>query len=337
MAIDIFNVQPHQVSRDLKGYCVMFYGEMKSGKTTTATKFPNSLLLAFEKGYSVIPGVKALPINTWSEFTQVLRQLKTPEGKAAYDNIIIDTVDIAYELCEKFIVNQHGASDIADQQKLPYGKGYQLVEKEFDSKLRSVMQMDYGLVMISHSQDKTFKDESGDEYNQIIPTLDKRGNKITTRMADIIGYSRAVPNPETEKLETRLFMRGTTRFVAGSRFPTTPDSIIFNYKNLVSAISNAVDDLTEIYGEDAVTDEKTNVYEYQEITTPVETLIEEFNNTAGELMNKDPKYWGNRITDVVNESLGFGSKISEATPKQAELVDLALVKLKDLIKESEKG
>lgn len=28
--IDIFNVQPHKVSKDLKGYAVMFYGEPKS-------------------------------------------------------------------------------------------------------------------------------------------------------------------------------------------------------------------------------------------------------------------------------------------------------------------
>lgn len=28
--IDIFNVQPHQVSRDMRGYSVFFYGEPKS-------------------------------------------------------------------------------------------------------------------------------------------------------------------------------------------------------------------------------------------------------------------------------------------------------------------
>lgn len=29
MAIDIFSIQPHEVSRDLSGYTVMFYGEPK--------------------------------------------------------------------------------------------------------------------------------------------------------------------------------------------------------------------------------------------------------------------------------------------------------------------
>lgn len=327
--INILDIQPHKVSRDLRGYAVTFYGEPKSGKTTTAARFPATLLLAFEKGYSAIPGVRAQPINSWSDFLKVLRQLKTPEAKATFSNIAIDTADIAYDLCIKYIVAQHGASDIQDQKVLPYGKGFQLVEREFDEKLRSIMQEDYGLIMISHSQDKSFKDESGEEYNQIVPTLDKRGAKIVTRMSDIIGYSRAVENPETGDLETRLFMRGTPRYVAGSRFPDTPDSIIFNYTNLVESLSAAVDALEERYGATAVTSDPLGVSAVAKIA-PVEELIEKFGALASELMERDAKYFGPRITTIVNSSLGHGNKVSDATPEQAELVDLAISELEDL-------
>ena len=34
MAIDIFGIQPNKVSRNLKGYSVLFYGDPKTGKTT---------------------------------------------------------------------------------------------------------------------------------------------------------------------------------------------------------------------------------------------------------------------------------------------------------------
>ena len=80
MGIDILSIKPHQVSRDLRGYSVFFYGEPKSGKTTTASKFPNSLLLAFEKGYNTLAGVMAQPVNSWFEFKTVLRQLKSDEA-----------------------------------------------------------------------------------------------------------------------------------------------------------------------------------------------------------------------------------------------------------------
>lgn len=63
MAIDILSIKPHEISRDLCGYTVLFYGQPKTGKTTIASKFPDALLLAFETGYLAIPGIMAQPIN----------------------------------------------------------------------------------------------------------------------------------------------------------------------------------------------------------------------------------------------------------------------------------
>lgn len=42
----LLDIKPHEVSRDLRGYSVFFYGDPKSGKTTIASKFPGALLLA---------------------------------------------------------------------------------------------------------------------------------------------------------------------------------------------------------------------------------------------------------------------------------------------------
>lgn len=64
---------------------------MKTGKTTIASRFDKALLLAFEKGYAALPGVKAAPINRWSEFKQVLKQLKSDEAHALYKTIVVDT------------------------------------------------------------------------------------------------------------------------------------------------------------------------------------------------------------------------------------------------------
>lgn len=94
MGINLLDIQPHKVSRDLRGYSVFFYGEPKSGKTTTAAKFPEALLLAFEKGYNAIPGIMAQPINSWAEFKKVLRQLKDEKVKEKFSTIIIDTVNV---------------------------------------------------------------------------------------------------------------------------------------------------------------------------------------------------------------------------------------------------
>lgn len=90
-----------------------------------------------------------------------------------------------------------------------------MVEKEFDESLRQIVQLGYGLVVISHETDKTFTDEGGNQYNKIVPTLDKRANNILARMCDIIGYTRSVTEQDGKE-SVKMFMRGTTRFEAGS-------------------------------------------------------------------------------------------------------------------------
>ena len=130
--------------------------------------------------------------------------MKEEQAKELFETIIIDTGDIAYDYDIKYICDNakrpdggYGVDSIGD---IAYGKGYALAEKEFDECLRSIVQMGYGLVLISHATDKTFKDESGQEYNKIVPTLDKRATNIVSRMADIIGYSRAVTEENGNEL-----------------------------------------------------------------------------------------------------------------------------------------
>ena len=340
MAIDILKIKPHQVSRDLRGYSVFFYGEPKSGKTTTASKFPNSLLLAFEKGYNTLAGVMAQPINNWSEFKQVLRQLKADEAKKAYSTIIVDTADIAYDYATKYICDNakrndgsFGVDNIAD---IPFGKGYSLVAQEFDECLRSIVQMNYGLVLISHATDKTFKDENGSEYNKIVPTLDKRATNIVSRMTDIIGYSRAVTDDKGVE-SVKLFMRGTQRYMAGSRFKYTPDYIDFNYDNLVKAIADAIDKQAATEGEEYFTNESKNLYEDTTKELNFDDLMEEFQTIVSNLMSSTDeeefqKYWQPRLTETIEKYLGKGNKISNCNRTQVEAVSLIVSDLEELVK-----
>lgn len=340
MGIDLLNIKPHQVSRDLRGYSVFFYGEPKSGKTTIATKFPRHLLLAFEKGYNAIPGAMAQPINTWAEFRKVLRQLKDEKVKEQFETIILDTADIAYDLCEKYICanakRPDGGFGVDSVSDIPFGKGYTQVAKEYDECLRSIIQMDYGLVLISHSVDKTFKDEQGQEYNQIVPTLGNKPRAIVSRMCDIIGYSRSVQDEEG-KTSTKLFMRGTPRYIAGSRFKYTPDYIDFNYQSLVDAIGMAIDKQMEEDGSEYFTDERSNLYKDTRAELDFDELLNSFNTIVNDLImqksNEEFKeYWQPRIVQITDRYLGKGMKVSQCSRDQVEALDLIVTDLKELIK-----
>jgi len=265
----------------------------------------------------------ALPINSWIDFLKVLRQLKDPAVKEKYETIVIDTVDIAYDYCEQYICAQNNVDTIGD---IPFGGGYTKVGKEFDSKLRSIVQQDYGLVLISHSTDKVFKDETGEEYNKIVPTLPAKPRLIAGRMCDIIGYSRSVNTDDGSK--TLLFMRGTERFEAGSRFKYTPDYIEFNYKNLVKAIQDAVIKQSEEDGMETASG-KDNINTQNLFDTDFEDLLDEFNQIANTLVTKDPKNV-TKITDIVERHIGYGKKVNEMTRNQKDILDIIVYDLKQL-------
>ena len=338
--INLLDITPHQVSRNMRGYSVFFYGEPKSGKTTTASKFPKHLILAFEKGYSAIPGAMAQPINSWSEFRKVLRQLKDEKVQEKFETIIIDTADIAYDYCEKYICANNNVDAIGD---IGYGKGYTQVGKEFDEALRSIVQMNYGLVLISHATDKTFTDEAGKEYNQIVPTLGTRPRNIVSRMCDIIGYSRAVQDAEGHS-STKLFMRGTPRYVAGSRFKYTPDYIDFTYNDLVKAINDAIDKQSKEDGAEYFTEETTNLYTDTTKDLNFDDLMKEFSDIIANIPGstdanaetedgvKFRDYWQPRITQIIEKYLGKGKKVRDITLDQVEALDLIVTDLKDAVK-----
>lgn len=324
------DIKPHQVSRNLKGYSVFFYGEPKSGKTTIATRFPRALLLAFEKGYNALPGVMAQPINSWGDFKKALTELRDPDVQSMFETVILDTADIAYNYCEKYICSRESDQKntyetVAD---IPYGKGYTMAQDEFDTCIRKILQLNYGLVLISHSTEKTFTNEKGQEVSKIVPTLDKRARLVCERTCDIIGYSRSIDTDDGNK--TILFMRGTPRFVAGSRFRFTPDFIEFSYDNLVNAIAEAIDKEAAASNGTLVTDEKTQVVS-QEETYDFEALMKEFQDLVSILMQKDQ---GNaiKITQIIDKHLGKGKKVGDCTAEQAAIIDLIVHDIKALNK-----
>lgn len=303
---------------------------MKTGKTTIASRFDKALLLAFEKGYAALPGVKAAPINRWSEFKQVLKQLKSDEAHALYKTIIVDTADIAYDLCEKYICNLNEVSKIGD---VPYGGGYGQAKKEFDEALRVIPQMGYGLVMISHAQDKTFTDEDGKEYNKIVPTLANQPRLVVDRMVDLLGYARPVEDAEGN-IKTLLFLRGTPRFEAGSRFKYTPEYIEFTYENLTAALNDAIDQQAAELNGEFVTDKREDAHDASE-PLDFDALMSQFNEMVMALQKAvgadfGPK-WAPVITEIVNKYLGKGKKVSDCSREQVEQLSLIVSDLEERI------
>ena len=325
MAINLLGIQPHKVSRDLSGYITYIYGAPKTGKTTLATQMPKALLLAFERGYNALPGVFAQDINTWGEMKTVYRELKKPEVRAAYDTVIVDTVDIAATLCQKYICSQLGIDNMGDGGWAT--NSWDKYKKEFEDVFRGLTMLGYAVVFISHETEYTDKDSAGKEITKIRPAVQKSALAVIENMADIYGYAKSF-NTENGT-SVKLLLRSTDgRISCGCRFKHIAPVIDFNYESLAKALTDAIDKEAEASDGKFVTEERENVNTAPQ-TYDYNALMKEFNDIVGSLIAKDKEANAPRITQIIEKYLGKGKKISETTLDQAEFVYLIVSEIKD--------
>ena len=328
MAIDILAIQPTVISRDLRGKYVLIYGKPKCGKTTAAVQFPRALLCGFEKGYNAIGGVKPVDISKWAEFKLVLRQLEKPEAKAMYETIVIDTVSIAWDLCEQFVCAQNGVQKIAD---IPWGGGYTAAKKEFEGALRKITQLGYGVVLIAHSATRIEKSADGSDIEIISPELPKRAAEICNGIVDIIGY---IGNEWKDGENLRyLYTRETPTLFAGSRFKYLAPKIPFSYENLVNAISDAIDMAEKQDGatvvEHAVVSEK-EILDFKTVRSEAEALWTELLNKCS--TDDEKQEMIRTIGKKIEMVFGRVMRLSEATEDQVDLLNLVVLEMRDLLK-----
>ena len=328
MAVNLLDIKPHKVSRDLSGYITLLYGPAKVGKTTFGSKMPNHLILAFERGYNALPGVMVYDVPSWGTFKQIVRELKKPEVKDTYKSLIIDTVDQAAEFCQKYVCNQLGIDNIGDGGWT--NNGWSKYKKEFEDAFRELAQLGYAIVFISHDKDKTIKLQNQAEYQQICSSLQSSALNIVENMCDIIGYAHPVPIPGGGFKRTLTLRSSDNSIRCGSRFKYIDPEIEFSYEALEKALNKAIDKEAKETSNAFVTDERIKAIE--EPTYDYEALIYEFNELVQSLMIKNQSNQA-KIVAIVDKYLGKNKKVLDTTPAQAELVSLIVDEIKaELVK-----
>ena len=338
MALDLLKIEEHKVKAGVQGKMFFIYGGPKTGKTTVACQFSKPLLLAFEPGYNLIDGVKAVNVTSWVDMKNYAKQLKKDEVRAMYDTLIIDTAPLMWGLDEKFIKTQKDIEDLTD---LGFGKGYRAVRDEFQDVITSLGQMGYTLIFISHAEKKDYVDTMGVTHSGITPALDKRPKEILSGLVDVYMYvcQESDGNGGNKPV---AFLRGgiynDVEIEAGSRYKDgLPIKIDFNYDELVKAIQSADEAMlsagvkisteNKTILEEAVEEEKTIAKRsfaetYKETIQVINSIKDRIANGEEDLIEK--------MTNIIDGYLGVGKKITEATPAQQELVEAALAEIKEL-------
>lgn len=205
-----------------------------------------------------------------------------------------------------------------------------MVRKEFDTFFRRFVNAGYGLVIISHDKVSTVTDDNGKDYQKITPTLESTPWKIINRLCDIIGYVKSVSLMDENGKEIHqsyLFMRGTSQFIAGSRFKYTPDVIKFSYEDLVKAINDAIDQEGK-ENNSIITNERVN---YESEKLDFDTLHQQTIDLIESLINKNEDSY-EIIKSIIENRLGAGNLLQNATKKQIEQIYLIYNDLLDYSK-----
>ena len=319
MAIDILSIQPSVISKDLREKYILLAGQPKIGKTEFCSMAPDALIVAFEMGTNARPGAMVQPVEKWSDFKLILRQLEKPEAKQKFSTICIDTVGIAYDTCEKFICAQNGVQKIGE---IPYGGGYSALSKEFEASLRKITMMGYGLIMTCHLK------ESADADGNVIgykPDLNNRCLKIVNGLVDIIGVITQTWNDKGES-ERWIQTRATPTITAGSRFRYLEPKIPFGYKEFVDALAKAIE-AEEANG--------AKVVDKIERTHEDKANFEAVRAEAAELWKKLVEADENNATTILKKiemTMGHKMKLSEFTEDQVDLMALVVDEMREMAK-----
>lgn len=334
--VDILSIQPTRLCPDLRGRFVEIFGREKSGKTSTAVMWPNPILCAFEKGYNALVGVYPVDIDNWSNFKDVCRQLKKPEAKEKYETIIIDTVGIAYSMCEDYIKSQHGVTEIGE---IAWGRGFKMLREEFEKTFRELSKLGYAIVFIAHSKTKLTDsvDKDGNRLEQISPNLSPACAEAVNGLVDIIAYLGVEYN-ENHESSRWLYLRETPTIFAGSRYRYIQPKIPLSYDNLVKAVADAMEKEAQITGTSFISEDELNANDnsmiqersFKEIMDEAREIWTGYLDNATSDEDKDIRL--NTMQMIISKIFGSNSfKLSQAIPQQKDLVELFIAEMKDLI------
>ena len=329
---DIFNPKVSKVIAGIDQKCILVHSaERKLGKTTQGCKMPKPYYLRFEQGINAIDGVPYAELTNWRDFKKVNKLLTNPatldKAKELYTTIIFDTVDVAIKWCEEYVCSTAGVTRLNDGNN-----GYGLwkeYENEWFKEINKLTNAGYAIYFIAHSQEKEKIDPvTGEKYTQMCPVGGKRDTDLILNLVDFIGYVKSNGiNPETgEEIPSSIYFANTKDFQAGSRFKYMPKVIKeFTADNLIAAIKEAIEKEEKETGHKGITiEEKKEVEKKEKIS--FDQLMDNVQEIGQKFVEADKLA---DLTDIVEEVLGVGKKVSECTAKQYDAVAVIYDELVD--------
>ena len=214
-----------QPKPNLADLTVLAYGQTKIGKSTLCSHAEGALFLATEPGLNALD-VYQVPIQSWEQLRNACKEIG--EGNHPFKTVVLDTIDNAYKFCTEFILAKFKVDHESD---LGYGKGYALVNNEFQRVLTKLAFLPYGLFLISHAKEIEVDSRTG-KYMRVVPTLPDKARKIVLGMADMVLYCdlEETTGDNGEKITRRVMRtKPSLYYEAGDRTGRLPETLDLDF------------------------------------------------------------------------------------------------------------
>lgn len=229
----------------------LIYGIPKIGKTTIASQLGSDeskvLFFATEAGHKeqeiykwyvdeevsetdldsgeVITIVEQRDPSNWLHFKScVMEMTKQNDFKC----LVIDTVDNLFDWCQSYVRKRE---NIQHESDLGFGKGYDMLKKEFAAPINYLSQKGYGVIFLSHAKENEVE-ENKRKFTKIETTMPNTAKKIVQPLSDYILYFHA------DETGNRLVRTKATQTVtAGDRSGRLPEILPMDSKVLINHLS----------------------------------------------------------------------------------------------------
>jgi len=229
----------HQPHRTLSSYLWMIYGPPKIGKTTWANGWPMALFLATEPGTAAMEAAD-MQITNWTDFRNVIKQLKANQGKHQWETLVIDTVDNLYEFLVDEVCRSNGWDDLGDGG---YGKGYKLARRKLTNVISHIRGLGMSVIFVSHERREIEVDDQGKRSGEVLVTsaLPGSARKVLHGAVDFI-FRAEMDEDGNRLLRTAPHRDGKVQVECGSRGELgkpMPDLLELKYEALEAAFKKA--------------------------------------------------------------------------------------------------
>jgi len=160
---------------------MLLYGVQKIGKTSLCSCFKDSFFLMCEPSGNAL-AIYQRPVKSWKEFLAYLTLL---ESNDEFKTVVVDTVDMLYGMCLAHCCEKQG---VEHPSEVAYGIVWSDLKKEFTQGIVRLMQMQKGVILISHLIEKELKKKNGDSYTMITSSLPPIAREIVESLVDIAAY-----------------------------------------------------------------------------------------------------------------------------------------------------